>query len=132
MRLVSRVRTALDADVSIRTLFEAPSVSELHARLCTAPKSGLADLVRQERPDRLPLSHAQQRLWFIDRLQGTSPEYNVLEPMQFNGKLNKKALEEAINTIVQRHESLRTHFAEQNGDAYQDALAEQDQQAPIS
>jgi len=64
------------------------------------------------RPERIPLSYAQQRLWFVDRLQGTSSDYNIMEALRLRGKLNQPALERAINMIVKRHESLRTHFIE--------------------
>jgi hypothetical protein len=76
-------------------------------------------LVRQQRPAQLPLSYAQQRLWFIDRLEGKSTEYNFSEALQLKGWLNLEALKRAINTIVERHESLRTHFGEVDGEPVQ-------------
>jgi Condensation domain len=63
----------------------------------------------------LPLSYAQQRLWFLDRLQGSSTEYNVPGALRLRGELDLSALERAINAIVERHESLRTRFVEQEG-----------------
>src|SRR5262252_2366610 len=65
------------------------------------------------------LSYAQQRLWFIDRLEGTSVEYNLPQALVLKGELDGEALERAINTIVERHESLRTHFVEVEGEAVQ-------------
>src|SRR5579859_7737486 len=76
-------------------------------------------LQRQRRPDRIPLSSAQRRLWFIDRLEGVSREYNMPHPLRLRGQLNRVALEETINTIVERHESLRTRFAELDGEPVQ-------------
>jgi len=76
-------------------------------------------LVKQERPENIRLSYAQQRLWFIDRLEGTSTEYNIPEALRLRGELDAEALERAINTIVERHESLRTHFAEVDGEPAQ-------------
>ena len=76
-------------------------------------------LGKQQRPERLPLSYAQQRLWFLDRLGGGSREYNVPGALRMRGVLNAKALEKAVNTIVQRHEILRTHFEEIDGEAVQ-------------
>lgn len=62
----------------------------------------------------LPLSHAQERLWFLDRLEeGTSTEYNLLAPVHLAGELNRVALERAINTIIERHDTLRASFKEQ-------------------
>ena len=99
-------------------MFESPKVGELGPRLREAGK-GRARLEQQERPTRLPLSHAQQRLWFIDRLEGTSTEYNMLSGLRLKGELDRQALERAINRIVERHESLRTHFIEEEGEALQ-------------
>src|SRR5579863_1642292 len=84
-------------------------------------------LVKQVRPERLPLSYAQQRLWFLDRLGGGSREYNIPAGVRLRGKLDESALEKAINTIVKRHESLRTHFEEVEGKAVQ-VIAEEERQ----
>src|SRR5262249_50044393 len=78
-------------------------------------RQGRPPLTRQERPERLPLSYAQQRLWFIDRLQGSSTEYNLPQALRLRGELDVKALRRAIGSIVDRHESLRTHFTEIDG-----------------
>ena len=75
--------------------------------------------LKQARPERLPLSYAQQRLWFLDRLEGASTEYNVAEPCGRVRGIGPEAVERAINTIVERHESLRTHFAEVEGEPVQ-------------
>src|SRR5215475_15196216 len=69
---------------------------------------GQVRLVRQQRPERLPLSYAQQRLWFLDRMEGKGTVYNFLEALRLRGELDLEALERTINTIVERHESLRT------------------------
>ena len=76
-------------------------------------------LKRQERPGRLRLSYAQERLWFLDRLQGKSTEYNMPMALRLGGELDREALERAINTIVERHESLRTRFEESDGEPEQ-------------
>ena len=116
-RLVSRIRSTLGVEISIRTLFESPTVGELSERLLN--KESGVPFERSVRPPRLPLSYAQQRLWFIDRLEGNSTAYNVPEAFRLEGKLDRDALENAINTIVERHESLRTNFEEINGEAVQ-------------
>ena len=117
-RLVSRIRAILGVEVAIRTVFEAPSVAQLEVRLRVA-KEGRVRLELQARPGRLPLSYAQRRLWFIDRLEGGSTEYNVEGALRLRGELDCDALERAIQTIVERHESLRTHFVEVDGEPVQ-------------
>ena len=117
-RLVSRLRATLELELPIRVLFEAPSVAELATRLREG-QGARARLVRQPRPERLPLSYAQQRLWFIDQFEGTSTEYNMPEALRLQGELDQEALERTINTIVERHESLRTHFVEVDGEPVQ-------------
>ncbi len=67
------------------------------------------------RPQHLPLSYAQQRLWFLDRLAGNSSEYNMPVALRLRGELHRQALEQTINTIISRHETLRTHFDEIEG-----------------
>ena len=114
-RLVMRIRTTLGSEVAIRALFESPSPRQLSLQLPGQDKMQTA-LERKERPVYLPLSYAQQRLWFVDRLErGTSTQYNVLAGHRLRGPLDRGALERAINMIVERHESLRTHFEETGG-----------------
>ena len=91
----------------------------------------LQQIALSPRPERLPLSHAQQRLWFIDRLAGTSTEYNLSGALRLRGELDVEALERAINTIVERHESLRTHFAEAEGEPVQVIEAERRIAIPV-
>ena len=114
VRLVSRIRVTLDVEITIRLLFEFPSVGQLILRLWETG-ARRPPLGTQERPAVLPLSHAQQRLWFIDRLQGASTEYNVPGALQLRGYLDLEALNQTVNAIVERHESLRTHFVEADG-----------------
>ena len=128
MQLVNRVRGTLGVELSVRTVFEAPTVAQLIARLPGA-RWARASLVRQERPERLPLSFAQQRLWFLDRLEGSSSEYNMREALRLRGELNIDALERAIDALIQRHEILRTHFDEQDGEPYQ--IIDQELQIPL-
>ncbi|MBZ5494708.1 MAG: amino acid adenylation domain-containing protein, partial [Acidobacteriia bacterium] len=109
-RLVSRIRRVMGVELAIRTLFEAPTVRELSGRLREVGRGKRARLERQVRGERLPLSYGQQRLWFIDQLEGGSTEYNMVEALRLKGVVKAEALERAINTIVERHESLRTHF----------------------
>ena len=79
-------------------------------------------LAPRPRPRRLPLSCAQRRLWFIDRLNGSSAEYNMVEARRLRGSLNRDALERTVQAIVNRHEVLRTHFLEEDGEPFQNIL----------
>ncbi|HYP26349.1 MAG TPA: amino acid adenylation domain-containing protein, partial [Blastocatellia bacterium] len=113
-RLVSRIRAQLGAEVAIQTVFEAPTVEHLSARLQEV-KTHRPALTPQVRPQPLPLSFAQQRLWFIDRLEGASSEYNATLALRLEGERDEEALGKAIQTIVDRHESLRSRFEEVDG-----------------
>ncbi len=114
MRLVAAVNTGLNAGLSVRTLFEAPSVAQLAARI-GGDDDRLKPLVAMERPPVIPLSFSQNRLWFLDQLQGPSPTYNMAVGLRMQGHLNAEALGAALADVVGRHESLRTMFAAPKG-----------------
>jgi acyl carrier protein len=117
-RLVSRIRTMLGKELSLRAIFEFPSVEALGAQLPQTFEPRLP-LVPQARPERLPLSYAQQRLWFIDQMGKSSVQYHIPAVLRLRGTLNYAALQHAINAVVQRHESLRTTFVGVEGHAAQ-------------
>src|SRR5437763_5024202 len=110
-RLVSRIRAMLDVELALRTLFEFPTVAGIMGQLHQATRARLP-LTPRPRPERLPPSYAQQRLWFIDQFHKSSSEYNLPEALHLRGELNYQALERTIQAIVERHEILRTHFNE--------------------
>ncbi|MCV7308133.1 non-ribosomal peptide synthetase [Mycobacteroides immunogenum] len=114
MRLISAVNASLGADLGVRSVFDAPTVAELSG-LLGADAGGREPLVAAERPAVIPLSFAQNRLWFIDQLQGPSPVYNIAVALRLHGRLDADALRAALVDVVDRHESLRTVFAAQNG-----------------
>src|SRR5262249_31059803 len=117
-RLISRIRSSFEVEVSIRSLFEAPTVSALVKRL-GAGEAARAPLRAVERPAEVPLSYSQLRLWVLDRLDGGRADYAV----RLRGELNVLALEAALCDVVDRHESLRTVFPERDGVARQEILA---------
>ncbi len=109
MRLIAAVNTALDAGLSVRTVFEAPTVAQLAPRI-GRDEGRLEPLVAGQRPAVVPLSFAQSRLWFIDQFQGPSPIYNLAVALRLCGHLDADALGAALADLVDRQESLRTLF----------------------
>ena len=114
MRVIAAVNTALDADLSVRAVFEAPTVAGLALRVGEGGGCWRR-WWRWQRPAVVPLSFAQQRLWFMDQLQGPSAVYNMAVALRLGGRLDAEALGAALADVVGRHESLRTVFAAVDG-----------------
>ncbi|RNB58932.1 amino acid adenylation domain-containing protein [Brevibacillus gelatini] len=120
---VSRLKEAFAVDVPLRMLFEHPSVAAISEKLAELleAKSGVANvpILPVPRDQHLPLSFAQQRLWFLDRLIPDSALYNIPSAMRITGQLNIQAWERSLQMIIERHESLRTTFTDIDGEAVQ-------------
>ncbi|CAM4050088.1 non-ribosomal peptide synthetase [Nocardia ninae] len=120
-RLVSRIRAEVGVEIPIRTVFDSPTVVKLAPELARA-QSVRARLHRAQRPQQVPLSFAQQRLWFIHQLEGPSTIYNIPLVLRLSGEADAAALTAAIGDLLTRHESLRTVFTEADGVAAQQVL----------
>ena len=114
MRLIAAINSGLDAGLSVRTLFEAPTVAQLAPRI-GGDEGRLEPLAAGERPAVVPLSFAQSRLWFIDQFQGPSAIYNMAVALRLRGRLDADALGAALADVVGRQESLRTLFTAHEG-----------------
>ncbi|SDH57702.1 non-ribosomal peptide synthetase [Nonomuraea jiangxiensis] len=122
VRLVSRIRAELGGNVTIRDVFEAPTVAALAARLATARRRTVPALVARPRGPRIPLSAAQRRLWFLHTMEGPSATYNVPLSVRLRGPLDPGALHAALADVVTRHEVLRTLVAEDDAGPHQRIL----------
>ncbi|TWF97087.1 amino acid adenylation domain-containing protein [Kitasatospora viridis] len=112
-QVVARLRAALGTELTVRMLFEHPSVADLAAALTAAPAADDdGDTPLRRRPDGgpAPLSVDQQRLWFLDQLHPGSADYNVPMSLWLHGPLDPGALRSALAEVVRRHEVLRTRF----------------------
>jgi amino acid adenylation domain-containing protein len=124
-KLVSRIRSIHCVEIPIRLVFQAPTAAQLAVHLATAAQVR-PPVLPWGRPEKLPVSFAQRRLWFIQRLEGPSATYNVPLPLRMRGRLDPAALRQAMGDVVARHESLRTIFVEDGGQPYQLILAPDD------
>ncbi len=116
---ISRMREAFQVEIPLRRLFEVPTVAGLAESIEAARRSGqnlsTPPILPMPRTGDLTLSFAQQRLWFFDQLAPGLPAYNLPAAVRLKGPLNLAALEQSLNEIIKRHESLRTIFREADG-----------------
>ncbi|MCK0093889.1 amino acid adenylation domain-containing protein [Rhodococcus sp. F64268] len=122
-RVIARINEALGSNLAIRELFEDPTVAGLAARADSGQGGRtLPDLVAGIRPDRIPLSLAQQRMWVLNQLDPGSATYNIPLAIRLRGDLDTAALAAAVRDIVERHESLRTVYPQDEQGPHQKIL----------
>src|SRR6266850_2315894 len=123
VQAISRLRESFRVEISLRNLFEAPTIASLREKVEAALRQGVVQqapaLVRVPREGDVALSFAQQRLWFIAQLEPNNTAYNVPAAVRLRGKLNVTALEQTLSEVIRRHEVLRTIFKEMEGRAVQ-------------
>ncbi|MFE7214677.1 amino acid adenylation domain-containing protein [Streptomyces sp. NPDC057611] len=120
-RLVSRVRSAFGVELAVRSLFEGPTPARLMEAIAQASRARTA-LRPAERPELIPMSYGQQRLWFLNRLEGAASPYKIPIALRLRGSLDRDALQAALGDVVERHEALRTVFRETGGTPHQVVL----------
>lgn len=120
VQLVSRLREIFQCDISLRLFFENPTVADLAETIQALLHGNAAQetipsitSVPKDRP--LPLSSSQERIYFLHKLAPQSAAYNIPVAIRLEGQLNNLALQQALNHLIQRHESLRTSFFEKSG-----------------
>ncbi|HZF11552.1 MAG TPA: amino acid adenylation domain-containing protein, partial [Thermoanaerobaculia bacterium] len=119
-RVISQVREIFGAEVPLRAIFESPTVAGLAAKVELAGNGWRVPTIRpMARPALLPLSFAQERLWFLDQLEPDSARYLIGSVVRLEGDLDRRALGHGLGEIVRRHESLRTVFAVADGQPIQ-------------
>ncbi|MYQ88489.1 MULTISPECIES: non-ribosomal peptide synthetase [unclassified Streptomyces] len=122
-RLISRIRAVWETEITIRDLFQYATVAQLAERIA-AEGSGerRPALVPEERPEIIPLSSAQQRLWFLDQMEGPSATYNIPLALRLKGPVDHQALRLALTDLTTRHEGLRTVFPTHESTPHQHIL----------
>ncbi|MEH2442452.1 amino acid adenylation domain-containing protein [Nostoc sp.] len=122
-QVISRIRDTYQLDLPLRKLFDAPTVATLAESIEAQLKENLEwhtqGILPVTRNQNLPLSFAQQRLWFLEQFLPNNPLYNLPQTFHLVGQLNLNALEQSINEIIRRHEVLRTTFSFLNGQPVQ-------------
>ncbi|WP_280409674.1 amino acid adenylation domain-containing protein, partial [Nocardia brasiliensis] len=119
-KVVARIGAQISARVPARTVFEAPTVTALAARLAPlAGAGGRAALTRMSRPEHIPLSLAQQRMWFLNQFDTASAANNIPFAIRLTGALDVAALRAALADLIERHETLRTVYPALDGTGHQ-------------
>ncbi len=124
IKAVSRIRDIFEVDLQTQSLFENPTVSALSVLLTESVSSrGNVQRIGKRRVGGpVPLSFAQEQLWFLDQLTYGSPVYNIVDVIRFGGRYDAEALKRALNELTRRHEVLRTAFSHTDGKPMQNIL----------
>ena len=117
MRMVSQVRQRLGVELALGDLFANAELAAVAEVLAQAGRSTLPDILLANRDEDVPLSFAQQRLWFLALMEGANTAYNIPIGLRLRGQLHVQALQRALARIVARHETLRSRFAQQGDQA---------------
>jgi len=120
-QLVSRVRSALNVDLSVKDFFTARTIVAVAERVAQSKPAPVFQPIQALNARIAPLSFAQQRLWFLDQLQPGNAIYNVHIALRLRGHLNRDALRKALNALTRRHACLRTRFVDVDGEVQQTA-----------
>ncbi|WP_172844448.1 non-ribosomal peptide synthetase [Tumebacillus algifaecis] len=122
-QMISRMRRSLKVEISLRSLFERPTVASFAALISAQVQTGLDErdwtIPIIERTEKLPLSYAQRRMWLLEQMTGSSPVYTIPILLEVDGALDVQVAERCLQVIVSRHESLRTLFRFESGDGVQ-------------
>ncbi|MGO0684538.1 amino acid adenylation domain-containing protein [Pseudomonas fulva] len=120
VQIVSRVRRQLGLDLPLRAMFDTANLGELAQALehCERYREQAA-IAALPRSERLPASFAQQRQWLYWTLQPQSTAYHTPLAVRLQGQLDRQALQRAMDTLLARHEALRTTFVQEDGQLYQ-------------
>ncbi|MUG94289.1 amino acid adenylation domain-containing protein [Scytonema sp. UIC 10036] len=122
MQLISRIRTSLKVELPLRSLFATPTIAALSQNIQQLQQQGSASappILPRQTDAELPLSYAQQRLWFLDQLEPQGASYNIPFALRLEGTLQVAALQQSFIEIIHRHEALRTNFVTVDGQASQ-------------
>ena len=130
-RLISRIRSALGADISIVSLFDAPTVAQVASMVDDGTRPSRPPLRRRERTGLVEASQVQRRLWFLNQLQDGSGLYNVVEALRLRGPVRRDALAAALVDTAIRQECLRTVFVDRDGVPWQRVLAPGEVDVPL-
>ena len=131
MRMLSQVRQQMGVELALADLFANAELAAVADVLSRAERSTLPEILPAPRDQALPLSFAQQRLWFLAQMDGGNTAYNIPLGLHLRGRLDQAALQQALARIVARHETLRSRFAQLNGEA-QVLIAPVDSGLPLS
>ncbi|WP_084484158.1 amino acid adenylation domain-containing protein [Nocardia anaemiae] len=131
-RVAARLGVALDATIPASMIFEAPTVARLAARAESQADTGRVALTAQQRPQRIPLSYAQQRMWFLNQLEPGSAAYSIPILLRLSGELDLDALHAAVEDVLNRHEVLRTIYPYAEGEPSQVVLPATEVITPVT